>query len=93
MLAESIARIHAENLVNFGVLPLMFGDAQDRQRLGQATNLRISKLHKALRDRPGERDIHLDDDHNALRVRHDLSPRQVDILFAGGAIPWKRQQL
>ncbi|MBO0864168.1 MAG: aconitate hydratase, partial [Mycobacterium sp.] len=93
VLAESIARIHAENLVNFGVLPLTFGDTQARQRLDRGTTLRISKLHNTLRDGPGECDIHLDGDHNTIRVRHDLSPRQVDILFAGGAIPWKRRQL
>ena len=29
----------------------------------------------------------------SLTVRHDLSPRQADILHAGGCIPWKRRQL
>jgi hypothetical protein len=26
-------------------------------------------------------------------VRHDLSPRQIDVLLAGGAIPWMRRRI
>ena len=92
VVAESIARIHAENLVNFGVLPLTFIDPKDRKKLKMGTKLRINELHNALRDGPGELDIDCDDGQT-VRVRHDLSSRQVDILFAGGSIPWKRHQL
>jgi hypothetical protein len=28
-----------------------------------------------------------------IRVRHSLSPRQLDVLLAGGAIPWMRRRL
>jgi hypothetical protein len=28
-----------------------------------------------------------------IRVRHSLSPRQVDVLLAGGGIPWMRRRL
>jgi aconitate hydratase len=92
VLAESIARIHAENLVNFGVLPLTFTDPHDRHQLGKGTMLRITKLHNTLRSGPGEYAVRVDDDQ-VVRARHDLSGRQVDILLAGGAIPWKRHQL
>jgi aconitate hydratase len=92
VLAESIARIHAENLVNFGVLPLTFTDPHDRQKLDKGTTLRCTGLHNTLRDGPGECAVHLDDDQT-VRARHDLSSRQVDILLAGGAIRWKRHQL
>ena len=92
VVAESIARIHAENLVNFGVLPLTFTEPKDRQKLKTGAKLRTNQLHNTLRDGPGELDIHCDDDQT-VRVRHDLSSRQVDILSAGGSIPWKRHQL
>lgn len=92
VLAESIARIHAENLVHFGVLPLTFADPDDRDQIDDASTLRISALHKMIRDGPGEFDIELGDG-KTVRVRHDLSDRQADILLAGGSIPWKRRQL
>lgn len=92
VLADSIARIHAENLVNFGVLPLTFVNPQDRQQLPKGTTLRLSGLHNTLRKGPGRCDIRLDND-DTIRARHDLSHRQVDMLLAGGSIPWKRHHL
>jgi aconitate hydratase len=92
VVAESIARIHGENLVHFGVLPLTFTDPRDRQPFDKGTTLRMSGLHNTLRNGPGECDVHLDDGR-AVRVRHDLSSRQVEVLLAGGSIPWKRHQL
>ncbi|ATO65251.1 crotonobetainyl-CoA--carnitine CoA-transferase [Mycobacterium avium subsp. hominissuis] len=55
-------------------------------KLDKGAALRITKLHNTLRDGPGECDIRLDDRN--VRVRHDLSGRRVDVLPAGGAIPW-----
>ncbi|APA75671.1 crotonobetainyl-CoA--carnitine CoA-transferase [Mycobacterium avium subsp. hominissuis] len=55
-------------------------------KLDRRVMLRNTKLHNTLRDGPGECDIRLDDRN--VRVRHDLSGRRVDVLPAGGAIPW-----
>jgi aconitate hydratase len=92
VLAESIACIHAENLVNFGVQPLTFADPDDRRKFKKGTVLRISQLHNAIRNGPGECELSVDD-NDTIRVRHRLSRRQVDILLTGGSIPWKRHQL
>lgn len=59
-------------------------------KLDKWVMLRNTKLHNNPRDGPGECDIRLDDRN--VRVRHDLSGRRVDVLPAGGAIPWKRRQ-
>lgn len=92
VLAESIARIHAENLVNFGVLPLTFTDPADRRKISTPATLRVRGIHDALGRGPGELQVELGNEES-LTVRHDLSPRQADILHAGGCIPWKRGQL
>jgi aconitate hydratase len=91
VIARSIARIHAENLVNFGILPLTTRDAGDDGKLQPGTTIRLSGLHQALRDSPGELDVQVDGD--TIRCQHALSPRQAEVLFAGGSIPWKRRQL
>ena len=49
VLAHSIARIHGENLVNYGVLPLLFVEPGDLGRLEQGTVLRLHGLHTRLR--------------------------------------------
>lgn len=95
VLAQSIARIHGENLVNYGALPLLFVDPGDLGRLEPGTVLRLRELHSWLRGTQQELEIAYGHDGRSdgrFRVRHSLSPRQVDILLAGGAIPWMRQR-
>ncbi|HEY1473000.1 MAG TPA: aconitase family protein, partial [Pseudolabrys sp.] len=53
VLAHSIARIHGENLVNYGVLPLLFVEPGDLERLEQGTVLRLHGLLALLRDTSG----------------------------------------
>jgi len=92
VLALQFARIHRANLVNFGVLPLRFVDPADYQRLREGDFLAIDGLHAALR-RPEP--LILEDYTRGLVVRatHDLSPRQIDVLLAGGLIPVLRDRL
>ena len=85
VLARSFARIHRNNLVNFGVLPLTFETESDSLRQGDvveiddvATALAAGPVLKARvrgRDRP-------------LALRHDLSRRERDLIRAGGVINW-----
>jgi aconitate hydratase len=90
VLAESIARIHRANLVNYGVLPLSFADPADRGHVRQDSVLRLEGIHEALRDGSGTLDVECDG--HTVHARHGLSPRQIDALLAGGAIPWIRER-
>jgi aconitate hydratase len=92
VLAIQFARIHHENLVNFGVLPLTFADPEDHARIEQGDFLAIVHLHESLREK---RAIEIDDYTRGLRIRAvcSLSPRQVDVLLAGGLIPHTRRRL
>jgi aconitate hydratase len=89
VLAHSIARIHGENLVNYGVLPLLFAEPGDVERLERGAMLRLRGLHAWLRELEYGRD---GESEGRIRVRHSLSPRQVDVLLAGGGIPWMRRR-
>jgi aconitate hydratase len=93
VLANSIARIHGENLVNYGVLPLLFVDPSDLQRLEKGTVSQLQGMRTWLRGAQQAWEIAYGRDGRSkgrIRVRHSLSLRQVDILLAGGAIPWMR---
>jgi aconitate hydratase len=96
VLARSFARIHWQNLANFGVLPLTFADPADCDGIAQGDVVRLSGVHGTLRS--GRREIGATLDaaggaRRAVALLHDLSPRQVDLLLAGGVINWLRERL
>jgi aconitate hydratase len=92
VIAIQFARIHRDNLVNFGVLPLVFVDPEDHDRIAPGDFLALDGLHAALRE---QRPLELDDYTRGLRIRvkYELSARQVEMLLAGGLIPLVRQRL
>jgi aconitate hydratase len=93
VLARSFARIHWQNLVNFGVLPLTFADLADYDRLKAGDVIRLSGIHGTLRSGCKDFTGSLGDGQSTIALRHDLSPRQVDLLLSGGVINWLRERL
>jgi aconitate hydratase len=89
VLASSYARIHWQNLANFGVLPLELVDEADAERIEVGDQLAVEGLRDALRR--GEVTIHNRTRDQSIRTRHRLSPRQVAMVLAGGRIPQFRQ--
>jgi aconitate hydratase len=85
VLVKSIERIHAANLVNFGILPLIFKNPGDYDKIDSADNISITGLLDSINS--GE-NIFVRDETKGVKVemRYDLSPRQVQILFAGGLL-------
>ncbi|MEQ6917046.1 aconitate hydratase [Halomonas aquatica] len=90
VVAESIARIHWQNLPCFGVLPLTFADPADRARLKQGQTLRIEAWRDQLA--AGREVVATLEGGETLTLTHELSPRQREILSAGGVINWLRQE-
>ncbi|MFW6085629.1 MAG: aconitate hydratase [Myxococcota bacterium] len=89
VLAKSFARIHWQNLVNFGILPLTFANPSDYDHLERDDVLMLSDVHEALRGgRP--LDVRVEGRETPLRANHDLSSRQLRVLQHGGLIGWKR---
>ena len=91
VIAKSFARIHWQNLVNFGVLPLTFAEPEDYDALERGDVVAITGLQQALRAGP-ELVARLPGQDRALRLRHDLSKRQLDLLLVGGVINWIRSR-
>ncbi len=90
VLAKSFARIHWQNLINFGVLPLTFADPEDYARIQQGDLISIQGVHAALAT---TRQLEASIGGRTFVLRHELSVRQVDLLLTGGVINWLRQQL
>jgi aconitate hydratase len=89
VVARSFARIHWQNLVNFGVLPLTFTDADDLEAIRPGDVLHLGDLHATL---PGSSELTVTCGERSFTVTHRLSPRQVETVLAGGRIPQLAQQ-
>ncbi len=86
VIAKRFARIHRENLVNFGVLPATFLDPSDYDRIHESTVLRVDNLHDQLRRRVSQLTVSMKDGKDFKVSLADLSARQFDLLLRGGAI-------
>ena len=85
VLAQSFARIHRANLINFGILPLTFVNEEDLARFDTGMFLHLSNLHQAIQT-PSPFALTTNIDENPILVRHDLTERQAKILLAGGLL-------
>ncbi len=90
-LAKSFARIHQANLCNFGVLPLIFKDPADYERLAAGAVLEIDTLRQRIER--GDREIPLRLNGDEIITLLDISQRQRDGLLAGGTLNQVRQEL
>ncbi|MFX1507188.1 MAG: aconitate hydratase [Promethearchaeota archaeon] len=87
VLTKSFARIHRDNLVNFGILPLSFANAADYDKIKENDILEIKGVRKALEE---NQPITI---HNAtqgydIEISYDLSERDRKILLAGGKLSY-----
>ena len=85
VIAKSYARIHRQNLVNFGV-PREFADPGDYQRVHPGDRLTVSELRSIL-GKDAEVTVRNASTGDCYRTRHRLSRRQAEIVLAGGQIP------
>ena len=84
VLARSFARIHLDNLINFGVLPLLLEPSQ-YGALGEGERLRIET---------GElRRVRVRWSGGEMVLSSPLSPSEEEILREGGKLPWARKRL
>lgn len=85
VIAKSYARIHRQNLINFGILPLLFDDEEDLEWIEQNDVFQIKNIRKTL-----ESEKHLpvlDKTKNkTFLTRHSLTPRELEEVIHGGLI-------
>ncbi|WP_163559952.1 aconitate hydratase [Halomonas sp. NO4] len=89
--ALSYARIHWQNLANFGVVPLTFEDPNDLDTIEADDELALDDVVAAL-DRGETVQLHNRTKDRRYTMRHALSPRQVDMIRHGSLINLVRQE-
>ncbi len=85
VVARSFARIHWQNLVNFGVLPLTFVNGPDYERILEGDHLALPEVRRAIR-RDQQLQLVNQTKNESYLVAHQLSERQVEIVLVGGQI-------
>ncbi|WP_425475589.1 aconitate hydratase [Candidiatus Paracoxiella cheracis] len=91
VIAKSFARIHWQNLVNFGVLPLTFVNPKDYDDIVQGDVLVIDDVYRQLDNESGNIDATIKNKNKAIKLHQDLSHRQKEIIKLGSLINWTKQ--
>ncbi|MDP8987203.1 MAG: aconitate hydratase [Actinomycetota bacterium] len=92
VIARSFARIHWQNLVNFGVLPLTFLQSSDYDSVDAGDELHLAEV--ADRVRAGlALTVENRTKGTSFAVDHGLSARQVEVMLAGSLITLHRRRV
>ena len=90
-IAKSFARIHRANLINFGIVPLVFIDPADYERLNARQTLSFSGLAAAIK--AGEEQIKAQGPMGTINLLLQASPREREIIAAGGLLNYIKGRL
>ncbi|HOO56842.1 MAG TPA: aconitate hydratase [bacterium] len=91
VLAVSFARIHRTNLINFGILPLVFENAADLKAVKQGAKIEIIDVKKQLRA-GGRVMVKVSGLKKPVSMSHGLSDRERDIVIAGGLLNYTKKK-
>ncbi len=89
VITKSFARIHVANLINSGILPLTFANADDYEKIAQGDSLRLDDVYAGMDS--GE--IILVNETSGARIPLScaFTQRQKDILKAGGLLAYTKE--
>lgn len=91
VLAKSFARIHCANLANAGILPLVFKNESDYDRVDQMDELELPEIRTAIAN---DSKIVVKDVTKGIEFEAEavLSARQREMVLAGGLLNYTREQ-
>ena len=95
VIAKGFARIHRMNLVNFGILPLIFSDPSIYDRLELNDVILMENVREQLAGSTNDRTLTLSVPRKKLTftVSHNLFPRMIEVVLAGGLTNWTRDKV
>jgi len=92
VIVKSLARIHRANLVNFGMLPLTFENPDDYDAIDQGDELVLSDLQSKVKPGGAVLPVENKTKGRTFNARLDLTKREVDLIKAGGLLPYTKKQ-
>ena len=92
VVALGFARIHRANLINNGILPLCLENEADYAALSEGDEITIDRVHEQIAAAARGEGVTLRCGDREIKVRMTITPRQRDILLAGGLLNYTREQ-
>ncbi len=88
IIVKSFARIHRDNLINSGILPLIFKNEEDFNKIEQGDMLAFETNHLKL----SNIQIKNISKNFVFEALHDLNEREKTIVWAGGILPYYKNK-
>ncbi len=91
VIAKSFARIHRSNLINFGILPLLFENGADYEKIEKGDQLRIRDILSII---GGAQTYRVENSAKGytFTVTSTLNEREKDVVLKGGLLPYTRER-
>ncbi|MDQ7786467.1 MAG: aconitate hydratase [Thermodesulfovibrionales bacterium] len=86
VIAKSFARIHRSNLINFGILPLLFRNAEDAEKIEQGNRLVMKDLKNTVTGSQSYHIYNMTKDYT-FEVYSQLNEREKELIISGGLLP------
>ena len=90
VIAKSFARIHIANLINAGIMPLTFKNADDYEKLAEGDALELKDIYKGFDS--GEIILHNKTNGEEIPLECDFTDRQKEILKAGSLLQYTTKE-
>ena len=90
VVAKSFARIHQANLINAGILPFTFNNAEDYDRIEKGDVLALKGIRSVI-ENAGEAVLYNETKNESYKLDFNFSERQKDMLLAGGLLNYTRE--
>ena len=90
VITKSFARIHCANLINAGILPLTFANADDYDKITQGDELSLKGIKEAIINNKPAVLVNMTTNEE-YAINYDLSQRQKDIILAGGLLNYTKE--
>ncbi len=91
VVAKSIARIHKGNLINHGIIPMVFADPADYDKLDMLDELEVEGLLDQMKTRAVEiKDL---TKGISFQAKLELSDNELEVLLSGGQLRHLQKQL
>jgi aconitate hydratase len=92
VIVKSFARIHRANLINFGIIPLMFADSNDYEKIEKGDILEIKNLIEGIKNNQRYEVKNLTKDF-VFYVNSNLNSKEKELILEGGLLPYVRKKV
>lgn len=89
VIAKSFARIHRANLINFGILPMLFTSDDDYENISQGDVILIKNLHESIKGEQRFKVMNLTKQYT-FELITNLNEREKELILKGGLLPYTK---